>query len=73
MILAEKLREGIAQTAMPHSIQHTVRIGVAQYREGESIDQLISRADQALYLAKHQGKNKVINCQQLQATRALTQ
>ncbi|WP_178862113.1 transporter substrate-binding domain-containing diguanylate cyclase [Thiomicrorhabdus cannonii] len=66
--LAEKLREGIAQTAMPHGIQQTVSIGVAQYREGESIDQLISRTDQALYLAKHQGKNKVINCQQLQAS-----
>ncbi|MBI9099294.1 MAG: diguanylate cyclase [Spirochaetaceae bacterium] len=38
----------------------TVSIGVAQYQEGESHDELIDRADKALYEAKHRGKNRVV-------------
>ena len=35
----------------------TVSIGLAQLQEGEDAQKLIHRADQALYRAKHQGKN----------------
>ena len=37
----------------------TVSIGVAQYKDGESVDSIIERADKALYEAKHKGKNRV--------------
>jgi len=37
----------------------TASIGVACYREGESIDEFIQRADKALYEAKRQGRNRV--------------
>jgi diguanylate cyclase len=38
----------------------TVSIGIAQFRLGESTDQLIERCDAALYLAKRIGRNHVV-------------
>ncbi|MCU1280674.1 MAG: hypothetical protein JWM53_4220 [bacterium] len=37
----------------------TISAGVAERRAGESRDQLIARADEALYVAKHSGRNRV--------------
>ena len=37
----------------------TMSGGVAEYSVGESIDQLIERADNALYSAKHNGRNQI--------------
>lgn len=37
----------------------TASIGVASYHPGESLDAFIQRADQALYEAKRQGRNRV--------------
>jgi diguanylate cyclase (GGDEF)-like protein len=36
----------------------TVSIGVAALRAGESIEQWLARADQALYEAKRNGRNR---------------
>ncbi|OKO84886.1 diguanylate cyclase [Bradyrhizobium sp. AS23.2] len=38
----------------------SVSIGVAQYRVGEAISDLIERCDRALYLAKGGGRNRVV-------------
>jgi diguanylate cyclase len=38
----------------------TLSAGVASYRKGETIEQLLHRADQALYQAKDAGRNTVI-------------
>ena len=40
------------------SVNATFSVGLAQARQGESLEHLIERADQALYLAKRQGRNR---------------
>ncbi len=37
----------------------TISIGAAQYRQGESLEAFVNRADQALYHAKNSGRNRV--------------
>ena len=41
------------------SITATVSIGLAMYRPGDNLEQLLSRADELLYLAKARGRNQV--------------
>jgi len=38
----------------------SVSIGLAQLAEGESTEQWVAKADRALYEAKHQGRNRVV-------------
>lgn len=41
-------------------MDNTVSIGIAQMRDGESIDSLVGRADAVLYKAKHQGRGRFV-------------
>ena len=61
-ILAEKLRQTIEQAGFEENgtpVSVTVSIGVSQYDGAELPDQAINRADEALYAAKDQGRNRV--------------
>ena len=68
---AEEIATLIRETMASRSIKNrttgeslgkiTVSIGLTDYRMGESSSELIERADQALYKAKHTGRNKVIS------------
>jgi len=40
-------------------ISITISAGVAEYNRNETLDQLIKRADEALYLAKERGRNRI--------------
>ncbi len=65
LLVAERLREQIAESAVKigkQNLQITVSIGVTEARasQAEIRDSLIGRADEALYRAKEQGRNKVI-------------
>ncbi|HET8708110.1 MAG TPA: GGDEF domain-containing protein, partial [Pseudomonadales bacterium] len=41
----------------------TASFGVTQFREGDTIEAAIARADKALYQAKHEGRNKVVKAE----------
>jgi len=57
--LAEMLRTKMERAEFPEHIHATSSFGVAEYSPGESIDNLIKRADEGLYWAKNSGRNCV--------------
>ncbi len=60
--IAEDLRQAIAASPVAAgklAIPVTISIGVSQFDGKESMDRLIGRADEALYAAKHGGRNRV--------------
>ena len=59
-VFAEKLRRLIEEHSFSIAFQVTCSFGVTQYREGESKDTFIHRADEALYTAKQAGRNRVV-------------
>ncbi|MBD3830816.1 MAG: diguanylate cyclase, partial [Arcobacter sp.] len=59
LILAQKLREKIASHNFGIVGTKTASIGVTTFRENDTITELLSRVDDALYLAKSKGKNRV--------------
>jgi diguanylate cyclase (GGDEF)-like protein len=59
---AESLRAAIANLPHPgndRGIRITATLGGVRYLPGESAETLMQRADQALYAAKHAGRNRV--------------
>lgn len=61
--VAEACRELISQHPLVEpnfTIDLTISAGIACYRGDEELNQLLKRADEALYLAKSQGRNCVI-------------
>ncbi|HLT12923.1 MAG TPA: GGDEF domain-containing protein [Marinobacter sp.] len=58
---AERIREAVAARsteANGEKISTSISIGVAHIRGSESIDRLLQRADEALYKAKAEGRNR---------------
>ena len=58
--LAEVLRVKIASTPFETVGQMTASFGVAELTDSEGENRLFERADQALYQAKHEGRNRVV-------------
>ncbi|QFU74640.1 diguanylate cyclase [Halioglobus maricola] len=62
-VLAEKLRETIAENVFEFGGQRlslTMTFGVAEHRQGETLETCVARADTALYHGKERGRNKVM-------------
>ena len=69
---AEKLRTRIAESVVivgEFEIQPTVSLGIAMNRSASSLDDLLDRADRALYTAKRTGRNKVCSEADVQENR----
>lgn len=58
-ILAEHLRIKVEQTIFKDVGNKTISLGIAQFKEGDTVSTIFKRADERLYLAKTTGKNKV--------------
>ncbi|WP_168927516.1 sensor domain-containing diguanylate cyclase [Nitrincola alkalilacustris] len=59
LLLAEKLRKAIEGQSFPAVEHKTASFGVALHEAGDSVEQLIAKADSALYRAKRNGRNRV--------------
>lgn len=60
---AERLGARVSQmpvTAQDESYRITASMGITEYRQGDSIQNLLERADRALYDAKRTGRNRIV-------------
>lgn len=57
--MSEKLRKAVAKNSFSVIDQKTCSFGVATYKEGDTVKDLIQRADEGLYRAKAKGRNRV--------------
>jgi diguanylate cyclase (GGDEF)-like protein len=63
IVLAERVRVRIEQLVFADisaDLKLTVSVGIAEFRVGESIAQTVARADEALYVAKSSGRNRIV-------------
>ena len=70
-LMLERVRSVVAAAPMPvapgQNLRVTVSIGAAQLQQGDEPAQLLMQADEALYAAKHQGRNRVVWAGQVRA------
>jgi diguanylate cyclase (GGDEF)-like protein/PAS domain S-box-containing protein len=67
MAIAERLRQAVLDAAIPHEGSETgivtISLGIAAYPPHQTVrtcEDLLVRADQALYAAKHAGRNQTV-------------
>ena len=60
--IAEKIRKAVESYIFETATHQTISVGVAQIKENETVDELLKRADNALYEAKEAGRNRVVVC-----------
>ncbi len=59
-VLAEQLRAKFAAADLAKVDRGTISVGVAAWRSGERAEDVVGRADVALYEAKRRGRNQVV-------------
>jgi diguanylate cyclase (GGDEF)-like protein/PAS domain S-box-containing protein len=70
MVPAERFRQLIADSWFPippggQPVSVTVSVGIAEYRNGDTLDEVIRHADLAMYAAKSGGRNRVVDYDRL--------
>lgn len=63
--VAEKLRRAIESQCEQAEILVTISVGVATWRPGDLPDEILRRADRAMYRAKELGRNRVVSFEEL--------
>jgi diguanylate cyclase (GGDEF)-like protein len=58
-LLADRIRITIENTKFEHFGKITVSFGVTEFKEEDTVDSFIKRADDAMYEAKKKGRNRV--------------
>ncbi|UCN00773.1 diguanylate cyclase [Sulfurimonas sp. SWIR-19] len=58
--IAEKLRKRVEAYSIDKKYKITISIGVTEYSEPETREELVKKADEALYKAKQNGRNQVV-------------
>ena len=58
-IQAERMRQAIEQHKFPIPDKVTISVGITEFVNGENLETTVTRADQALYIAKRAGHNQV--------------
>ncbi len=59
MIVAEKVRSAVDNFKFKIVEHKTISLGIAEFSDEDSLDELVKKADTALYLSKAEGRNKV--------------
>jgi diguanylate cyclase (GGDEF)-like protein/PAS domain S-box-containing protein len=70
MVPAERFRQLVADSRFPmlpegKLVSVTVSVGIAAYRNGDTLDDVLRHADLAMYAAKNGGRNRVVDYDQL--------
>jgi diguanylate cyclase (GGDEF)-like protein len=58
-IISEKIKDKIQKSKHPIAGSLTISFGISQYIEGDSVKDIFKRADDALYLSKKNGRNRI--------------
>lgn len=58
--VAERIREKVSSLVFGHGIQVTLSGGVSEWQKGQTAEELVQRADDAMYRAKELGKNRIV-------------
>ncbi|HPS57891.1 MAG TPA: diguanylate cyclase [Spirochaetota bacterium] len=58
--IAEKLREAVAAHKFIRDIKVTISVGVASLMADEWEEDMVRRADEAMYMAKNSGRNRIV-------------
>ena len=58
--IAEKLRRLVENHPFKKIEKTTISLGLTEYKNGDHFDSIFKRADNALYAAKNQGRNRSI-------------
>jgi diguanylate cyclase (GGDEF)-like protein len=57
-LLAEKIREKVEENVFTKNLKVTISLGISQYKSKDDTNTIFKRADNALYKAKENGRNR---------------